>query len=181
MKYITKTTLLILILNFVNCNLINKEDDDSALNDILVLILLDRVNTSSASTLTGEALEFQKLVNNHRTTNTSCNSLAEYGPLNQNALNHSKDMMNRNFFSHTNPDGKSPFDRMSDDGIKYESAGENIAMGQKTASDVLTAWLNSSGHKANIENCNFTHHGIGFVEGSSTYWTHVFAKNPSPK
>src|SRR5690606_15059508 len=134
-----------------------EEDDDT---DLLNLMLIALASNQNQSSLSGQALEFQTLVNNHRRDNTSCEPFLEYGPLNANAQKHSIDMTNRNFFSHTNPDGKSPFDRMRDDGIAYNSAGENIAMGQQTAQAVLNAWLNSSGHRANINNCNFTHHGI---------------------
>lgn len=66
---------------------------------------------------------------------------------------------------------------MADAGITYTTAGENIASGYPTASAVLAAWLSSPGHKANIENPNFTHHGTGLV---GTYWTHVFIKPTTP-
>lgn len=58
-------------------------------------------------------------------------------------------------------------------GVAYSAAGENIAYGSSTGSAVLTAWLDSSGHRANIENANFTHHGVG---KAGTYWTHVFIR-----
>ena len=90
---------------------------------------------------------------------------------------HSQDMVDRNFFSHTNPDGQSPFDRLTAAGISYSWAGENIAYGYPTASSVLAAWLNSPGHRANIENPNYTQHGVGLV---NTYWTHVFIKPATP-
>lgn len=87
-------------------------------------------------------------------------------------------MKDRQFFAHDNPDGQTPFDRMSAAGISYESAGENIARGQKTGGAVFTAWNNRSGHKANIENSGYTHHGLGYIEDGH-YWTHVCARNPS--
>jgi uncharacterized protein YkwD len=86
---------------------------------------------------------------------------------------HSQDMIDRDFFSHTNPDGESPWDRLHAAGITYTSAGENIAYGYSTGTSVLNAWLNSPGHKANIEYEAFTHHGVGKV---GTYWTHVFIR-----
>jgi uncharacterized protein YkwD len=86
---------------------------------------------------------------------------------------HSQDMVDRGFFSHTNPDGELPWDRLDAAGISYTAAGENIAYGYSTGSAVLAAWLNSSGHRANIENATFTHHGVGKV---GTYWTHVFIR-----
>jgi uncharacterized protein YkwD len=172
-------TLLIALLSS-HCTLNEKKNDDQ--NNLLVLLAIASQNanaSTAASALTGEALEFQKKVNEHRVTK-NCKALTELPALNRNAQNHSQDMKNRSFFSHNNPDGKTPFDRMRDDGIGYRSAGENIAMGQSTGSAVLTAWLNSSGHRANIENCNFTHHGIGYVSDGH-YWTHVFAQDATVK
>jgi len=90
---------------------------------------------------------------------------------------HSQDMVDRGFFSHTNPDGESPFDRLAEAGIAYAAAGENIAYGYSTASSVLAAWLGSSGHRANIEYAGYTHHGVGLV---GTYWTHVFLRPSTP-
>jgi uncharacterized protein YkwD len=62
---------------------------------------------------------------------------------------------------------------MRDAGIGFSGAAENIAWGYPTAEAVLTGWLNSPGHKANIENCNLTGHGVGLV---GTHWTHLFIR-----
>jgi uncharacterized protein YkwD len=86
---------------------------------------------------------------------------------------HSRDMVTRHFFSHTNPDGLRSRDRLGDAGIAYVAMGENIAFGQTTGASVLKAWLESSGHRANIENPAYTHHGVGKV---GTHWTHVFLR-----
>jgi uncharacterized protein YkwD len=85
-------------------------------------------------------------------------------------------MQERGFFSHTNPDGESPWDRLAEGGVTWNGpAGENIAMTGGGAESALSLWLNSPGHRANIENCAFSHHGVG-LHGS--YWTHVFITNP---
>jgi len=84
---------------------------------------------------------------------------------------HSQDMLDRAFFAHTNPDGLSPFDRLRDAGIGYSRAAENIAWGYPSAEAVLQGWLGSPGHRANLENCALTRHGVGLV---GTYWTHLF-------
>jgi len=89
------------------------------------------------------------------------------------ATAHSQDMETRDFFSHTNPDGESPGDRLDEAGITYSAWGENIAWGYTTGTSVLNAWIASSGHRANIENGTFTHHGVGKV---GTIWTHVFLR-----
>ncbi|WP_378951182.1 CAP domain-containing protein [Pelosinus sp. sgz500959] len=73
---------------------------------------------------------------------------------------YAQDMINRNFFAHTNPEGQSPFDRMQQAGISYNSAGENIAINSNvTAAE--KAFMNSSGHRANILNTGYTEVGIG--------------------
>lgn len=89
---------------------------------------------------------------------------------------HSQDMADRGYFSHTNPEGQSPFDRLRAAGIDFSSAGENIASGPTTAQAVFDLWMGSSGHRANIERCAYTHHGVGL---SSRLWTHLFLTDPS--
>ncbi len=163
-----------------NCMVQEKKEDSKKESLVLVVAASSASNsTSGSSSLSGVALEFQNLVNEHRKS-VGCNPLVEHKGLNSLAQKHSEDMKVRNFFSHTNPDGKSPFDRIKEAGISYKSAGENIAKGQSTANQVLNSWLNSSGHKANIENCNYTHHGIGYVGEGIHLWTHKFAQNPNP-
>ena len=89
---------------------------------------------------------------------------------------HSQDMCDRSYFSHTNLDGLSPFQRMSAAGVSYSTAGENIAQGQRTPDEVHTAWMNSSGHRMYILNGAFGRIGIGLAEcGGRMYWTQVFA------
>lgn len=87
----------------------------------------------------------------------------------------SDDMADKNYFSHTSPTYGSPFDMLKSFNVKYRSAGENIAKGQKTPTAVMTAWMNSEGHRANIMNANFTHLGVGYtVKNGTTYWTQMF-------
>lgn len=85
----------------------------------------------------------------------------------------SEDMQKNNYFDHNSPTYGSPFDMMKKFGISYTSAGENIAQGQRTPEEVVQAWMNSAGHRANILNNGFTHIGIGYVE-SGNYWTQQF-------
>lgn len=83
------------------------------------------------------------------------------------------DMSNNKYFSHTSPTYGSPFDMMRDFGVSYKSAGENIAMGQTTAEQVVNAWMNSEGHRKNILNANYTHIGVGFSK-EGNYWVQMF-------
>lgn len=85
-------------------------------------------------------------------------------------------MIDRNFFDHTNPDGESPFDRMTDAGIRWSMAAENIAGGQRTPEAVVTAWMNSEGHRANIlGDCEELGVGLALGGGFGYYWTQCFA------
>ncbi|WP_445683122.1 CAP domain-containing protein [Solibacillus sp. FSL H8-0538] len=101
--------------------------------------------------------------------------LQAYTPLMAAAREKSQDMKDKNYFSHTSPTYGSPFDRLKALGISYQAAGENIAKGQRTAEEVVTAWMNSEGHRANILNENFTHIGVGYVK-EGNIWTQQFIK-----
>ncbi len=119
--------------------------------------------------------EVLKLVNQARAENR-LNPLSWADDLADIARAHSADMIERGFFSHTNPDGQSPFDRIKSNGISYRAAAENIAYGQPDAEAVMNSWMNSAGHRANILNENLKEIGIGAVKdsGETVYWTQVF-------
>ncbi|MCG3419911.1 CAP domain-containing protein [Oceanobacillus jordanicus] len=85
----------------------------------------------------------------------------------------SRDMASNGYFAHNSPSYGSPFDMMKQFGISYSTAGENIAKGQRTPEEVVNAWMNSEGHRANIMNANFTHIGVGYVE-QGNHWTQQF-------
>ena len=87
----------------------------------------------------------------------------------------STDMATNKYFSHTSPTHGSPFDQMKANGVSYKSAAENIAMGQRTAEEVVKGWMESPGHKENILTPDFTHIGIGYDENGN-YWTQQFIK-----
>lgn len=79
-------------------------------------------------------------------------------------------------FSHTRPNGTSCFTILKEYGISYRSAGENIAYGQRSPEEVVTGWMNSPGHRANIMNQNFTKIGIGYYQAPNgvKYWSQLF-------
>ena len=85
----------------------------------------------------------------------------------------SQDMKDNRYFSHKSPVYGSPFDMIRNFGITYRSAGENIAKGYPTPQAVVNAWMNSSGHRANILNRSYTRIGVGYVPGGH-YWTQMF-------
>jgi uncharacterized protein YkwD len=115
------------------------------------------------------------LTNQQRVAN-KCQPLVANATLNRVAQAHSADMAARAFFDHVNPDGKSPFQRMTDAGYHYRMAAENIAAGYSTPQQVVDGWMNSAGHRANIVNCGLTEIGVGYATGGPmrTYWTQDF-------
>ncbi|MDN3294254.1 CAP domain-containing protein [Streptomyces ficellus] len=113
------------------------------------------------------------LVNAERAT-VGCAPVRASAPLASLARAFSQDMAERGFFSHTDPDGATPWDRAAKAGVEGLGA-ENIARGQADAEAVMESWMNSDGHRANILNCDYTTLGVGvhFGEGGP-WWTQSF-------
>lgn len=116
------------------------------------------------------ATEVIRLVNIER-TKAGLKALKPDTSLNNMAWAKAKDMSQKQYFSHTSPTYGSPFQMMKWFGISYNYAGENIAKGQKTPTEVVRAWMNSPGHKANILGSKYTLIGVGYFNG---YWAQEF-------
>ncbi len=116
--------------------------------------------------------EVIRLVNEIRVKN-GLNKLNADWELSRVARYKSQDMKDNKYFSHTSPVYGSPFQMIKNFGISYKSAGENIAKGQSTPQAVVNAWMNSSGHRANILNASYNTIGVGYVENGK-YWTQMF-------
>ena len=82
-------------------------------------------------------------------------------------------MVDNRYFSHTSPTYGSPAQMIRAFGLSFRTAGENIAYGQRTPQAVVNAWMNSSGHRANILSASYTQIGVGYV-ASGNYWTQMF-------
>jgi uncharacterized protein YkwD len=117
-----------------------------------------------------QVAQMQKQVNTHR-QDQGCPALEWSKEVALVAQAHSEDMADHEYFSHTNGQGQTFADRVSQKGLMYQRVGENLAVGSNDVQLILQGWLDSSGHRANLENCSFTHHGIGL---SRAYWTHLF-------
>ena len=113
-----------------------------------------------------------ELTNNERAKH-GLSALQADWELSRVAREKSRDMATVNYFDHNSPTYGSPFDMMKSYGISYRGAGENIAKGQRSPQEVVNAWMNSPGHRANILNGDFTHIGVGFVE-QGNHWTQMF-------
>lgn len=104
------------------------------------------------------------LVNQERLNNGGLPPLKSAPELMSSAETHSSDMAVREFFSHCDLDTLSqPWDRMTAAGYTWSAAAENIAAGQTTPADVMTSWMNSSGHRANILSSSYREIGVGYV------------------
>lgn len=106
------------------------------------------------------------------------------------AKGHANDMCDRTYFSHTNPEGEGPWERAQEGHAgnytfdpmvpnPFIALGENIAMGQPTVQDVMDSWMNSSGHRANILDPDFTDIGVAYVVCTATHgpiWAQCFGQ-----
>lgn len=137
----------------------------------------DSQNLDGRQAETTQAAEILKLVNKER-QKAGVPDLTLSDTLTKIATVKAKDMAEKNYFSHQSPTYGSPFDMLKHFGVSYSYAGENIAAGQKTAAEVMNSWMNSSGHKANILNKNYTQLGVGFTNGGQygTEWVQLFIK-----
>ncbi len=133
----------------------------------------DDPTTPGGDAETVAAREVMSLVNEER-ADAGCEPLISDPALARLAADHSRDMAERGYFSHDDPDGRTPWDRAEDAGID-NLGGENIAMGQVDAAAVMDAWMNSEGHRANILNCDFRTLGVGVhLADGGPWWTQNF-------
>ena len=124
------------------------------------------------SSVTSFEAEVVRLVNEIRVKN-GLKALTTNWELSRVARYKSQDMVDNRYFSHTSPTYGSPYQMMRSFGISYRTAGENIAYGYSTPQAVVNAWMNSSGHRANILNSSYTQIGVGYV-AKGNYWTQMF-------
>ena len=141
---------------------------------ILLLFLLFSSSYSSEKQIsTGpvnpEIREFVRLLNVKRLS-VGCPKLKWDDRIAAVAKERSRDMVSRNFFDHTNPDGKNPFDLLKESNLPFSAAAENIALGPRTGKKVYDSWLKSPEHRRNMLACRYTRHGVG---RTGNRWTHI--------
>ena len=136
-----------------------------------------KINIPEASSLQSFETEVIRLVNLER-TKRGIPALTTNWQLSRVARYKSQDMIDKNYFSHTSPTYGSPFTMMQSFGLRFSAAAENIAYGQRSAQEVVTAWMNSPGHRANILSASCTQTGVGAAKKSNgtLYWTQMFMK-----
>ena len=142
----------------------NKEDqDDSSKNEQV---------SAGQSSMTSQVVN---LVNSERAAQ-GLMALQKDSRLAALAQQKAEDMAKSQYFSHTSPTYGSAFDMLKAAGYSYKTAGENIAMGQKSAASVMDGWMHSSGHRANILKSDYTKIGVGYAKASdgTTCWVQIF-------
>ncbi|MEU7973506.1 CAP domain-containing protein [Micromonospora sp. NPDC049089] len=130
--------------------------------------------SGSSGTVSAQAREVVDLVNAER-AKAGCKALSINTKLMTAAQRHSQDQADNKNMSHTGSDGSNAGTRLDRVGYTWRTYGENVAWNQQTPAAVMDAWMNSSGHKANILNCAFTEIGVGIANSNGPYWTQVFA------
>jgi len=134
-----------------------------------------KVNLPANESMTGYEQEVLTLTNAERQKAGLQPCQGNDSSLNRSARAKSEDMAANNYFSHDSPTYGDPFAMMRNFGVQYQSAGENIAKGQPTPQEVVKAWMDSPGHRANILNGSYTHLGVGYVANNGQpCWTQQF-------
>ena len=143
----------------------NKEDqDDSSKNEQV---------SAGQSSMTSQVVN---LVNSERAAQ-GLTALQKDSRLAALAQQKAEDMAKKQYFSHTSPTYGSAFDMLKAAGYSYKTAGENIAMGHKSAASVMDGWMHSSGHRANILHTSYEKIGVGYAVSADgmPYWVQIFA------
>jgi uncharacterized protein YkwD len=112
---------------------------------------------------------------NKRRAKAGCGAVRYNQPLYRASSRHSNDMARKDYFSHTGADGSTPWKRAERAGYKRATA-ENLAAGQRTADEVVQAWMDSPAHRANLLDCDHRAIGVAMARGGSygIYWTQMF-------
>ncbi|MCX4960572.1 CAP domain-containing protein [Streptomyces virginiae] len=131
-------------------------------------------SSGGSGSSSGDESAVLALVNKERSA-AGCGPLTVNGKLAAAARAYSDTMARSGVMSHTGPDGSTMTSRVEAAGYGWSRLGENIARGQSDADSVMKAWMNSSGHRANILNCSFREIGIGVHKGDGgPWWTQDF-------
>lgn len=118
-------------------------------------------NSSNTASLTADELETFNLINQERNKNGLA-SLKIDSEVQRVARIKAQDLVNNNYFAHESPTYGTPFNMLKNFGVTYKSAGENLA-GNSSNSGAVNAWMNSSGHRANILNSSYNYTGLAVV------------------
>ncbi|KAL4099852.1 hypothetical protein PRIC1_007651 [Phytophthora ramorum] len=124
----------------------------------------------------GYQTQMLELVNEQRAAN-GLTSLCLNSKLLSSALRHSQDMATNDFMAHNGSDGSTMEERITEAGFIWTTVGENVAAGQETVSDVMTAWMNSPEHKANILGSDYKFFGTAYSYNADTEYQHFWTQD----
>jgi len=129
----------------------------------------------AAQTPVGPEARLHDLVNRHREA-IGCLPLRWHARSAAVAEGRSADMIDRRYFDHVTPDGRDVFDLLADAGVEaWGSIAENIALTQAGAPSAMEMWRDSPPHRRSLDNCSYTHHGLGERGG---VWTQILLAHP---
>jgi uncharacterized protein YkwD len=158
--------------------------EGSGEREVTALAYCDDVTTWNATWSNMES-QVLTLVNQRRAAGATCGgvnkppvpALTLDSRLRCAARKHSKDMGDKNFFSHTGSNGSTPWQRITLAGYTYTAAGENISAGYTTASAAVNGWMASTGHCNNIMSPSFKHLGVGYYARAGSTYTHYWTQD----
>jgi len=128
-----------------------------------------------ASVVSSSLQDLHRRINVHREA-AGCRPLAWHEGAARVAESHSTDMSRRDYFDHRNPEGMEVGGRLLAGGVTWHGlAGENIALTAAGPEVVIDLWVDSPPHRENMEECAFTHHGLGVYRDR---WTQVLVERP---
>ena len=175
MKLTLKLIPLLFLTFFLSCS---SEDEDTNLSPDDIALQDEEITHSSAELgddIKGSTIEIKilELVNEHRKSE-GLTPLKAHNAIQTETDNHTVYMIQKGEISHDDFDSR--FNNLQAE-INARSAGENVAAGQPTAESVVTAWINSDGHRANIEG-NFTHFHVSAIKNTNGryYYTNIFVR-----
>lgn len=130
---------------------------------------------AAAQTPGAPEARLHELVNRHRAS-VGCLPLRWHATAASVAEARSADMIARRYFDHVTPDGRDVFDEFADAGLEaWGNTAENIALTQAGAPSAVEMWRDSPSHRRSLDNCAYTHHGLGERGG---VWTQILLAHP---
>lgn len=173
MRNIGRSALGLLMLASVALGLAELGPARAAGGRVAYLALINR--PPSVATQVQEVVQ---LVNQQR-ARAGCPAVTVNALLNAAAQRHSDDMAAHDFMGHRGSDGSEFWERIEATGYRFRSAGENVAAGQPSAQEVMSDWMRSAGHRANILDCTYREIGVGYASNPGGrlrhYWAQEFA------
>ena len=148
----------------------------------LIGLLAFTLPSTSPAQPTGESTVAESLGDLHRLVNThrrdaGCQELRWHEGAARVAEAHSADMSRRDYFDHVTPEGTDLSRRLLEGGVTWHgSIAENLALTMQGPETVIDLWLNSPPHRAILEECSLTHHGLGLFRDR---WTQVLLSDPA--